>query len=75
MKYLILVMIAFTIGGCASNPKVLMKNCTKIHDDYFECDPIPEKPVHEHGGRFRQDSSVSDFPQYLHLNWATSTAH
>lgn len=44
-------MIACTLAGCASNPKTLMKNCTKIHDDYYECDPV-EKPAHEHHGRF-----------------------
>lgn len=52
MKYsLFVLMVAFVLGGCSSTPKVLMKNCKQIHDDYYECEEIPQK-VRERGGRF-----------------------
>lgn len=52
MKTLILALLFLGLSSCTSNPKVLMKNCTKIHDDYYECDHV-EKPMREHGGRNR----------------------
>lgn len=42
MKLLIILM-ALSFIGCASSPKILMKNCTKVHDDYYECEEIPQK--------------------------------
>lgn len=44
MKYLILLLL---IAGCASSQKVLMKNCTKLHDNYYECENVPDRPRHE----------------------------
>jgi starvation-inducible outer membrane lipoprotein len=52
MKMIYCAILAVLLAGCASNPKIMMKNCTKIHDDYYECDEVPQRPMHEPHGRF-----------------------
>lgn len=46
------MLLAFFLSGCSSSPKILMKNCTKIHDDYYECEDVPKKNLRKPRGRF-----------------------
>jgi hypothetical protein len=46
MKYLVLI-LALGVVGCSSTPKVLMKNCEKLKNGYYECEEIPKKNIGE----------------------------
>ena len=53
MKYNILIIgLAFILNSCSSSPKVIMKDCKKLQDDFYECSEVPQKPIHEPHGRF-----------------------
>lgn len=41
MKLFTLALILLGLSACSSKPKIMMKNCEKIHDDYYECEEIP----------------------------------
>lgn len=51
MRMFLTALLLLGLSACASNPKVRMKNCTKVYDDLYDCDPIPEKPQRDFGRR------------------------
>lgn len=49
MKFVIMAILALSLVGCSSTPaKVLMKNCTRLQDDFYSCEEIPSpRPVQQ----------------------------
>ena len=50
-KLVIAILFALLFAACSSSPKrLLMKNCDKLGDNFYECEEVPAKEI---GGRKR----------------------